>query len=74
MISKGEGLIRKMLPKTKRGELLGGVLLVIFVAAVSTAVPFAILWAAGKSISCCGSAWSVDVLSDPCSEVAETEA
>jgi adenosylcobinamide-phosphate synthase len=48
MISKGESVIRKALPKTEKGELIGGLLLVIIVVFISTAVPFAILWAAGK--------------------------
>lgn len=48
MISGGESLIRKIFPKTPSGELAGGVLLVILVTAVSTGVPIAILWAAGK--------------------------
>lgn len=48
MISKGEKVIRGVLPKTEKAELAGGILLVIIVAAVSTAVPFAILWAAGQ--------------------------
>ncbi len=48
MISKTEKVIRGVLPKTEKAELAGGILLVIIVAAVSTAVPFAILWAAGK--------------------------
>ncbi len=48
MISTGEKFIRKALPKTSQGELAGGILLVILVVAVSTVVPFAILWAAGE--------------------------
>ncbi|HVI40747.1 MAG TPA: adenosylcobinamide-phosphate synthase CbiB [Anaerovoracaceae bacterium] len=48
MISTGERIIRKVLPKTEKGELAGGVLFVIIVAAASTVVPFAVLWAAGK--------------------------
>lgn len=48
MISKGETLIRKALPKTSKGELTGGVLLVIIIVTISTTVPFAILWAAGE--------------------------
>lgn len=48
MISKSEKVIRGMLPKTEKAELAGGVILVIVVVTVSTAVPLAILWAAGK--------------------------
>jgi adenosylcobinamide-phosphate synthase len=48
MISKTEKVIRGVLPKTEKAELAGGILLVIIVVAVSTAVPFAILWAAGQ--------------------------
>lgn len=48
MISKAEKVIRGALPKTEKAELAGGVLLVFFVVTVSTAVPFAILWAAGQ--------------------------
>jgi len=48
MISRGEKTIRKVLPKTSQGELVGGILLVILVVTISTAVPFAVLWAAGK--------------------------
>jgi len=48
MISKGEAVVRKTLPKTEKGELAGGLLLTIAVVFVSTAVPFTVLWAAGK--------------------------
>jgi adenosylcobinamide-phosphate synthase len=48
MISYGEKAVRKMLPKTEQAEFAGGVILTVIVAAVSTAVPFAILWAAGQ--------------------------
>ena len=48
MISKGESVIRRALPKTEKGELAGGLLLVLIVVFISTAAPFAILWAAGK--------------------------
>lgn len=48
MISKGEKVIRGALPKTEKAELAGGVLLAVIVVTVSAAVPFAILWAAGK--------------------------
>jgi len=48
LISRGERLIRPLMPKTQRGEYFGGVFLAILVITVSTAVPFGILWAAGK--------------------------
>lgn len=48
MISYGEKAVRKMLPKTEKAEFAGGVMLTVIVAAVSTAVPFAILWVAGQ--------------------------
>lgn len=48
MIGAGEKIIRKVIPKTSKGELAGGILLVILVVTISTAVPFAILWAAGE--------------------------
>lgn len=48
MISKGESVIRRVLPKTPKGELAGGILLTIFIILISTALPFAILWAAGQ--------------------------
>jgi adenosylcobinamide-phosphate synthase len=48
MISKVETVIRRALPKTENGELAGGLLLVIIVVFISTAVPLVILWAAGK--------------------------
>ncbi|HWQ77475.1 MAG TPA: adenosylcobinamide-phosphate synthase CbiB [Anaerovoracaceae bacterium] len=48
MIAAGEKFVRKALPKTPGGELAGGAVLVVFVAAVCTAVPFVILWAAGE--------------------------
>lgn len=48
MISRGEKAIRKALPNTSKGELTGGVLLVILVVTISIAVPIAILWAAGE--------------------------
>lgn len=48
MISEGERLLRKVIPKTKNGELAGGAILTILIIAISTGVPFIILWAAGK--------------------------
>lgn len=44
VITFGEKIIRGCLPKTKNGERLGGVLLVLLALAVSTAVPAGILW------------------------------
>ena len=48
MIAKGERIIRRLMPKTERGEFLGGILLVICIVTISTATPLAILWVAGK--------------------------
>jgi len=48
MIAKGEKLVRKALPKTPKGELAGGAILAVLVAAVCIAVPLAILRAAGE--------------------------
>lgn len=45
-ISTCEKMIRKLFPDTKKGLLAGGVLLVILVTGVSTAIPFAVLYAA----------------------------
>ena len=42
-----ERKIRGWLPKTKRGETAGGVLLVLLVLVLSTGIPFLILWLAG---------------------------
>ncbi|HML37189.1 MAG TPA: adenosylcobinamide-phosphate synthase CbiB [Bacillota bacterium] len=47
-IATGEKLIRKALPKTHGGELAGGALLAVAVVALSTAIPWGILWAAGR--------------------------
>ncbi|MEG2323142.1 MAG: adenosylcobinamide-phosphate synthase CbiB [Anaerovoracaceae bacterium] len=46
LIEVGEKIIRKCLPKTKTGELLGGGILVIFVIAVSFAIPLGLLFLA----------------------------
>ena len=46
LIEKGEKIIRKCLPKTRDGERLGGVVLVIFVVSISALVPLGILLAA----------------------------
>ena len=48
MISSGEKIIRRILPKTETGEFMGGMALVIFIAAIASAVPYFILWAAGE--------------------------
>lgn len=42
-ISKGERILRKLLPKTKSGELTGGAILTIIITLTSFAVPFLIL-------------------------------
>lgn len=47
MISKGELIIRKIFKKSRKGELVGGVLLSILVIAISFALPILILWLAG---------------------------
>ena len=46
LIEKGEKIIRKCLPKTRGGERLGGVVLVVFVVSISALVPLGILLAA----------------------------
>lgn len=43
-ISLAETALRKILPKNKGGERLGGICLVILVTGVSTALPWAVLW------------------------------
>ena len=43
-ISLAETALRKILPKNKSGERLGGICLVILVTGVSTALPWAALW------------------------------
>ena len=48
MIAQGENIIRRIMPKTETGELAGGVILAIVIIVISTAVPWTILWAAGK--------------------------
>lgn len=44
LITVTERIIRGCLPKTKKGERIGGVLLIVIVVAVSSAVPFGILY------------------------------
>jgi len=48
LISKGEMIIRKVFPKTKNGELIGGLILATAVIAIAFMVPFWILYLAGK--------------------------
>lgn len=48
LISACEKLLRKLFPKTKTGELIAGIFLVIIITAVSAAVPFIILIAAER--------------------------
>lgn len=48
LISVTEKAVRRVFPKTNRGELAGGLLTVLAVAFVSTAVPWLILYAAGR--------------------------
>ncbi|MBE6050701.1 MAG: cobalamin biosynthesis protein CobD [Clostridium sp.] len=43
LISKLEKIIRKVLPKDSKGELIGGVILVILVTGISTGITFGIL-------------------------------
>lgn len=46
LINKGEKILRRILPASEKGELVGGFLLTIVVAGVSFALPMLILWAA----------------------------
>lgn len=48
MISKGEMILRKVFPKTKKGELAGGVMLVIAITAIAFIAPLGILLLADK--------------------------
>lgn len=48
LISKIEHILRSCFPKTKRGEIIAGVFLVIIVTALSVLVPFILLEMAGK--------------------------
>ena len=47
LISVTEKGLRKLFPKTEKGELTAGVVLVVIVAGVTTAVPWLILYLAG---------------------------
>ena len=44
MISGGEKLARRLFPKTRRGEFVGGMVLSVCVILISGAVPFFLLW------------------------------
>ena len=46
-ISGGEKLLRKIFPKTPKGELAAGAVLAVCIPALSFAVPFLLLWLAG---------------------------
>lgn len=48
LISKGEIFIRKIYPKTKKGELIGGLILATIIIALAFMVPFGILYLVGK--------------------------
>ncbi len=48
LISKGEKVIRKLLPKTKNGEFIGGMILTITIITVAFTLPLLILHFAGK--------------------------
>ena len=48
LIDRGELLLRSVFPKTQKGEFIGGMVLVICIIGISTAIPYLILWAAGK--------------------------
>ncbi|MGI6730672.1 MAG: adenosylcobinamide-phosphate synthase CbiB [Anaerovoracaceae bacterium] len=48
MISQGERIIRRIIPKTSRGEFVGGFLLACFIMLISVAIPFALLLLVGK--------------------------
>lgn len=48
LITVTEKFLRKVFPKTKKGELAAGVFLVLIVSSISTAVPCLILYGAGR--------------------------
>lgn len=48
LISKGELIIRRLFPKTNKGELAGGIMLAAAIIAIAFIVPFWILYLAGK--------------------------
>lgn len=49
LISGGERLLRRIFPRTSRGELAAGAILAVLVPAFSFAVPFLLLWLAGMA-------------------------
>jgi adenosylcobinamide-phosphate synthase len=49
LISGGERLLRRIFPKTSRGELATGTVLAVLVPAFSFAVPLLLLWLAGMA-------------------------
>jgi adenosylcobinamide-phosphate synthase len=48
LISKGEIIIRRLFPKTNKGQLVGGIILAAAIIAIAFIVPFWILYLAGK--------------------------
>ena len=70
LIEKGEKIIRKCLPKTRGGERLGGVVLVVFVVTISALVPLGILLAAYRFFVPLGLLIELFLLPDPGGEVA----
>lgn len=70
LISKTEKLLRRVFPKTEKGELAAGGVLVVIVVALSAAVPFAILWVANKiSVWLWFAVCCVMSLADPCGKM-----
>jgi len=47
LISSSETFLRRCFPKTKRGELIAGAVLCLFVASISGLIPFVLLYIAG---------------------------
>lgn len=47
LIAKGEKIIRKILPKTKNGEIVGGLILTVIIITVAFTLPLLILYFAG---------------------------
>lgn len=47
-ISVGEKVVRKIFPKSRQGELIGGIFFAVFVILLSCIIPFFILWLASK--------------------------
>lgn len=48
LITKGEKVLRKLLPKTENGEIIGGIILTVIIITISFTVPLLILYLAGK--------------------------